>query len=61
MEVVLDEVCRDLPNNGGDHVSRKYIAVRLLRAAQRGRKTLGALENIAHQAMRKLSRCKAAA
>jgi len=38
MDVVLDEVCAELPN-GGDHESRKYIAEQLLQAARAGKKT----------------------
>lgn len=56
MDVVLDEVCRDLPNSGGDHESRKYIAARLIHAAQRGKTTLGALQSVAERAMQKLAR-----
>jgi hypothetical protein len=60
MDVVLDEVCRDLPNSGGDHESRKFIAERLLKAARRGKTTLGALKSVAQRAMHKLTRGKAA-
>lgn len=56
MNVVLDDVCRCLPNNGGDHESRKFIAERLVRAARRGQTTLGALKLVARQALRKLLR-----
>jgi hypothetical protein len=56
LDVVLDDVCRSLPNNGGDHESRKYVAAKLLRAAQRGKKTLGALEVVARNALHALSR-----
>ena len=59
LDVVLDNVCRSLPNNGGDHDSRKFIAKRLLRAAQQGKTTLGALKAVARQALQKLSRSKA--
>ena len=59
MDVVLDDACRDLPNNGGDHESRKFIATRLIRAARRGKKTLGALEAVAREAMQKLRRITA--
>jgi hypothetical protein len=58
MDVVLDDICRVLPNNGGDHESRKFIALRLVRAARGGKRTLGALESVARQAMRKLMRSK---
>jgi hypothetical protein len=60
MDVVLDDICRDLPNNGGDHESRKFIAERLVRAARRGQSTLGALETVARQALRALLRSAAA-
>jgi hypothetical protein len=33
MEIVLEDVCRKLPN-GGDHETRKYIAQRLTEAAE---------------------------
>src|ERR1700722_6050788 len=56
LDVVLEDVCRSLPNYGGDHESRKFIAVKLVRAAQRGRRTLGTLEVVARQALRTLSR-----
>jgi hypothetical protein len=59
LNVVLDNVCRGLPNSGGDHDSRKFIAKRMLRAAQQGKRTLGALEAVARQALQKLSRGKA--
>jgi hypothetical protein len=54
MDVALDNVCRQLPNNGGDHSSRKFIAERLVRAAKRGHTTLGALETVARPALRAL-------
>jgi hypothetical protein len=60
LDVVLDDVCRDLPNHGGDHESRKFIAMRLVRAARRGKKTLGALTAVAREAMHKLTRITAA-
>ena len=40
MDVVLEETCRQLPH-GGDHDSRKFIAERLIKAAQEGHSTLG--------------------
>ncbi|WP_245322615.1 hypothetical protein [Bradyrhizobium valentinum] len=36
MDVVLENVCRDLPNSGGDHESRKFIAKKLIRAGATG-------------------------
>nr|WP_249159848.1 hypothetical protein [Bradyrhizobium tropiciagri] len=56
LDVVLDEACRVLPNNGGDHESRKFVAMRLLRSAQRGQTALGALEAVARRAMHSLTR-----
>jgi hypothetical protein len=56
LDVVLDEVCKSLPNNGGDHESRKFVAVKLLRAAHRGKRTLGALELVARRALQTISR-----
>lgn len=60
MDVVLKNICRDLPNSGGDHEARKYIAKKLMRAAQRGDTTLSALEFGARQALRKLAHRKIA-
>jgi hypothetical protein len=39
MDVVLEEVCSDLPHGGG-HESRKHIAQSLMRAAGNGNVTL---------------------
>jgi hypothetical protein len=44
LDVVVDSVRRMLPNSGGDHESRKFIAARMLRVAQRGKRTLSVLE-----------------
>ncbi|TMK48498.1 MAG: hypothetical protein E6G70_11265 [Alphaproteobacteria bacterium] len=50
MDVVLDEVCAELPN-GGDHESRKYIAEQLLHAARAGKKTLKELTYVGRRAL----------
>jgi hypothetical protein len=50
MELVLDEVCAELPN-GGDHKSRKYIAEQLIQAARGGQTTLGALTYAGRRAL----------
>lgn len=42
MDVVLDQVCAELPN-GGDHESRKFVAEQLMEAARAGKTTLGEL------------------
>jgi hypothetical protein len=59
LDVVLDSVCRTLPNSGGDHESRRFIAAKMLRAAERGKRTLGALETVARRARKSLSRGRA--
>jgi hypothetical protein len=50
MDVVLEETCRQLPH-GGDHDSRKFIAERLIEAAQAGHATLGELGIVARRAL----------
>ncbi|RTM07953.1 MAG: hypothetical protein EKK33_29705 [Bradyrhizobiaceae bacterium] len=50
MDVVLEETCRQLPH-GGDHDSRKFIAERLIEAAQEGHSTLGELGIVARRAL----------
>ena len=58
--VALENACRVLPNSGGDHETRKYIAKKLLRAANKGERTLGALEAVARRALQELSHRKSA-
>ena len=50
MEVVLEEVCRGLPN-GGVHETRKYVAKKLAHAAKKGRVTLDGLRCVARSAL----------
>ncbi|MGY3239982.1 hypothetical protein ACVMAJ_006872 [Bradyrhizobium sp. USDA 4448] len=50
MEVVLEEVCTELPN-GGDHDSRRYIAEQLIRAARDGKTSLGELTYTGRRAL----------
>jgi hypothetical protein len=59
MDVVLDEVCSDLPH-GGDHESRKHIAQRRLRSARKGNVTLEGLRAVANRALTELSKHKSA-
>jgi hypothetical protein len=59
MDVVLEEVCRVLPN-GGDHETRKHIAKKLLQAAKAGNVTLEKLRPVANRALAELSRRKSA-
>jgi hypothetical protein len=54
MEVVLEEICRNLPY-GGDHVRRKHIAQKLLQAAKKGNVTLDGLRAVANRALSELS------
>jgi hypothetical protein len=59
MDVVLEEVCRDLPH-GGDHESRKHVAQRLMQSAEKGNVTLEELRTVAHRALSELSNRKSA-
>lgn len=45
LDVVLEEVCRELPS-GGDQEVRKVIAEQLLHAAEAGQHSLGELRAI---------------
>ena len=60
MNVVLEEVCRDLSKHGGDHESRKYIAEHLIGAASAGETARGNLEAIARRALLDLTKRKSA-
>jgi hypothetical protein len=53
MDVVLEEVCRDLPH-GGDHESRKHVARKLLHGAKKGNVTLDGLRTVAFRALSEL-------
>jgi hypothetical protein len=50
MDLVLEEVCAELPH-GGDHESRKFIAEKLLEAAEAGLTTLSKLRAVARRAL----------
>lgn len=58
MDFVLENACKVLSRSGGDHESRKSIAMKLLQAAENGHTTLDDLETIARQAMQELTRKK---
>jgi hypothetical protein len=60
MDVALENICRTLPNSGGDHETRKYIARKLTSAAKKGQITLTGLEAVARLALAELSRTKSA-
>jgi hypothetical protein len=56
MDVVLEEVCRELSKHGGDHDSRRFIATRLIETARAGRRTLHDLRFTAKRALLDLTR-----
>jgi hypothetical protein len=55
MDVVLEEVCAELPN-AGDHESRKFIAEHLIQCARSGKTTLGDLMYAARRALVQLKK-----
>jgi hypothetical protein len=59
LDVVLEEVCKDLPN-GGDHESRKHIAKKLMQSAKKGNVTLEGLRTVARRALSELPSRKSA-
>ncbi len=58
MDVVLEEICREMPH-GGDHESRRFIAERLIECAREGRTTLAELNSAARRALLELVNRKA--
>ena len=58
MDVVLEEICREMPH-GGDHESRRFIAERLIESAREGRTTLPELNSVARRALLELVNRKA--
>ena len=50
MDVVLDEICSELPH-GGDHESRKSIAAQLMQAARGGKTGLRELTYVGRRAL----------
>lgn len=50
MDVVLDEICGELPH-GGDHESRKAIAEQLMQAARGGKTGLRELTYVGRRAL----------
>ena len=59
MDVVLEEICREMPH-GGDHVSRRFIAERLMECAREGRSSLTELNSVARRALLELVNRKSA-
>ena len=60
MDLVLEDVCRQLSEYGGDHESRKYIAKHLVRAARAGKIDLKDLRAVADNALLDLTARKSA-
>jgi hypothetical protein len=54
MDAALENICRALPNNGGDHETRKHVAQKLVQAAREGNTSLAAFEDVARSALRDL-------
>ena len=50
IEVVLDEICSELPN-GGNHESRKFVAEQLMQAARGGKTSLSELTYTGRRAL----------
>jgi hypothetical protein len=60
MEWVLEHACRELSHHGGDHESRKYVALRLIQSAESGGATMADFETAARQALAELPGRKSA-
>ena len=60
MDLVLEEVCRQLSRHGGDHESRKSVAEELISAARSGTTELEELRGVANAALLKLTIRKSA-
>ena len=60
LDLVLEEVCRQLSKDGGDHESRKHIARQLIRAARAGKTGLGDPRAVADNALADLTTRKSA-
>lgn len=59
LDVVLEQACRHF-RNGGDHETRKHIAIKLMQASRKGSVTLEELRGVARQALAELSGRKSA-
>jgi hypothetical protein len=55
IDVVLDEVCNELPH-GGDHESRKLVAEQLLVCARSGKISLNELTYMGRRALTQMKR-----
>jgi hypothetical protein len=55
MEIVLENVCRGLPNSGGDHATRKHVAQKLVQTAKKGNTTLDGLEAVGRRALQEIA------
>jgi hypothetical protein len=59
LDVVLEEACRGL-KHGGDHETRKKIAMKLIQAARKGNTTLGGLKAVADRVLTEIVHRKSA-
>jgi hypothetical protein len=59
LDVVLEDVCRELPH-GGNHDVRKKIAQKLVNAARKGNTTLSGLSAVARTALAEATEKKSA-
>jgi hypothetical protein len=60
MDLVLEQVCRKLSTYGGDNKSRRYVALRMIKAARKGSTTPSDLEAVARLALNELTQRRSA-
>lgn len=59
LDMVLEDVCRSLPH-GGDHLTRKKVAEKLLSSARNGNVSIDGLVPVARDALREATKPDAA-
>jgi hypothetical protein len=59
LDMVLEDVCRSLPH-GGDHMTRKKVAEKLLSTARKGNVSVDGLVAVAQDALREAMKQNAA-
>ena len=59
LDMVLEDVCRSLPH-GGDHMTRKKIAQKLMSSARKGNVSIDALTPVAREALLEATKQSAA-
>ena len=55
LDMVLEDVCRSLPH-GGDHMTRKKVAQKLMSSARKGNVSIDGLTPVARDALREATR-----